>query len=109
MNRTTPPPAPVVAAPEAPQIKLEDVLVATENLGVGAEGSHRRCCWQPWPARLSAKAISHAGEPDAINQLSGATVRLQFFTGEPIRKAKLIGPGQSFMSSILPPACAPRH
>lgn len=103
MNLAAPPPAPVVAAPEAPQIKLEDVLVATENLGVGAELTSQMR-WQPWPAEaISEGYITRASEPDAINQLSGATVRLQFFTGEPIRKAKLIGPGQSFMSSILPP------
>ena len=103
MNLAAPPPAPVIAAPEAPQITLEDVLVATENLGVGAELTSQMR-WQPWPAEaISEGYITRSVEPDAINELSGATVRLQLFTGEPIRKAKLIGPGQSFMSSILPP------
>ncbi|GAA5539716.1 hypothetical protein Brsp02_00309 [Brucella sp. NBRC 113783] len=103
MNLAAPPPAPVVVASETPQIQLEEVLVATENLGVGAELTSQMR-WQSWPAEaISDGYITRSSEPDAINQLNGATVRLQLFPGEPIRKVKLIGPGQSFLSSILPP------
>jgi pilus assembly protein CpaB len=103
MNLSAPPPAPVVVAPETPQIQLEEVLVATENLGVGAELTSQMR-WQSWPKEaISDGYITRSSEPDAINQLNGATVRLQLFPGEPIRKVKLIGPGQSFLSSILPP------
>ncbi len=104
MHLAAPPPAPVVvAAPAAPQMKLEDVLVATEDLPVGAELTSQMR-WQAWPADAVTEGyITRAAEPDAIAKLNGATVRLQLFPGEPIRKAKLIGPGQSFMSSILPP------
>lgn len=59
MNLAAPPPAPVVVAPETPQMKLEDVLVATENLGVGAELTSQMR-WQPRPPKLSATAISPA-------------------------------------------------
>lgn len=92
----------VVQANAAPQIKLQDVLVATENLGVGAEvqGQMR---WQAWPAdALTEGYITRADRPNAEEELKGSTVRLQIFPGEPIREAKLIGKGQSFMSAQLP-------
>jgi pilus assembly protein CpaB len=92
----------VVAAPQEPQIKLQDILVATENLGVGAEvfGQMR---WQPWPVDALADGyIKRSDRPNAEEELKGSTVRLQIFPGEPIREAKLIGKGQSFMSAQLP-------
>lgn len=92
----------VIQAAAAPQIKLQDVLVATESLGVGAEmtGQMR---WQPWPADAVTEGyITRAERPNAPEELKGSTVRLQIFPGEPIREAKLIGKGQSFMSAQLP-------
>jgi pilus assembly protein CpaB len=92
----------VVQTAAAPQIKLQDVLVATENLGVGAEvqGQMR---WQPWPVDAVADGyIKRSDRPNADEELKGSTVRLQIFSGEPIREAKLIGKGQSFMSAQLP-------
>lgn len=92
----------VVVESAKPQIKLQDVLVATENLGVGAEvqGQMR---WQAWPVDALADGyIKRADRPNAEEELRGSTVRLQMFPGEPIREAKLIGKGQSFMSAQLP-------
>lgn len=103
MNLAAPPPPKVIVAPAEPQIKLQEILVATENLGVGTE-LQQQMRWQPWPLdAISEGYITRDAEPDAVTELAGATVRLQIFPGEPIRKAKLIGAGQSFMSSILPP------
>jgi pilus assembly protein CpaB len=92
----------VVQTAAAPQIKLQDVLVATENLGVGAEvqGQMR---WQAWPVDAVADGyIKRSDRPNAEEELKGSTVRLQIFPGEPVREAKLIGKGQSFMSAQLP-------
>jgi pilus assembly protein CpaB len=92
----------VVTTGQEPQIKLQDILVATENLGVGAEmqGQMR---WQPWPVDALADGyIKRSDRPKAEEELKGSTVRLQIFPGEPIREAKLIGKGQSFMSAQLP-------
>ncbi|RCS25024.1 Flp pilus assembly protein CpaB [Phyllobacterium salinisoli] len=103
MNMTAAPPDVVETVAPVPQIQLQDVLVATENLGVGAE-VRDQLRWQPWPAEaISDGYITRDAEPQAIGDLKGSTVRLQLMAGEPIRKAKLIGPGQSFMSSMLPP------
>lgn len=91
-----------VVADAGPQIKLQDVLVATENLGVGAEvqGQMR---WQQWPEDAVADGyIKRSERPNAEEELKGSTVRLQIFPGEPVREAKLIGKGQSFMSAQLP-------
>ncbi len=92
----------VVRSEPQPQIKLQDVLVATENLGVGTEvnGQMR---WQSWPVDALADGyIKRSDRPNAAEELKGSTVRLRIFTGEPIREAKLIGKGQSFMSAQLP-------
>ena len=91
----------VIRGEEKPQIELRDVLVATENLGVGTEvqGQMR---WQAWPAAaLTEGYITRTERPDAQEELKGSTVRLQIFTGEPGREAKLIGRGQTSMSAHL--------
>ncbi|CAN7622235.1 Flp pilus assembly protein CpaB [Phyllobacterium sp. LjRoot231] len=91
-----------VVTEAGPQIKLQDVLVATENLGVGAE-VHGQMRWQQWPEDAVADGyIKRSERPNAEEELKGSTVRLQIFPGEPIREAKLIGKGQSFMSAQLP-------
>ncbi|MBA8877290.1 Flp pilus assembly protein CpaB [Phyllobacterium myrsinacearum] len=101
---TMKPDAPVVeaVAPPPPQIELQDVLVATDGLGVGAE-MQNQMRWQPWPVSALADGyIKRSERPQAEEELRGSTVRLQIFPGEPIREAKLIGKGQSFMSAQLP-------
>ncbi|PYE89245.1 Flp pilus assembly protein CpaB [Phyllobacterium leguminum] len=103
MGMSAPAPAVTDTAAPQPQIELRDVLVATENLGVGAE-LNDQMRWQAWPAEsISDGYLTRDAEPEALDQLKGSTVRLQLMSGEPIRKAKLIGPGQSFMSAMLPP------
>ncbi|MBZ3691813.1 Flp pilus assembly protein CpaB [Phyllobacterium calauticae] len=97
------PDAPVVVETvPLPQIELQDVLVATDGLGVGAE-MRNQMRWQPWPVSALADGyIKRSERPNAEEELRGSTVRLQIFPGEPIREAKLIGKGQSFMSAQLP-------
>ncbi|HEV7417250.1 MAG TPA: Flp pilus assembly protein CpaB [Tianweitania sediminis] len=88
--------------PDAPQIQLEDVLVLNANLPMGA-AIEDQLKWQPWPAdAVSEGFITRSAEPDAIETLKGSIARDAIYTGEPLRRSKLIGQGQSFMSSILP-------
>ncbi len=103
-NMATPPPPTVVVKeqPTVPKIQLDSVLVASEDLPIGVElqGQMR---WQPWPDdALNESYITKSKDPDAVEKLRGSVVRLSFASGEPIRKSKLVEPGQSFMSSILP-------
>ncbi|MBO6640042.1 MAG: Flp pilus assembly protein CpaB [Roseitalea sp.] len=93
---------PVIAAPVAPAIELDEVLVATETLTTGARVEDRMR-WQDWPTgALSPDFITRSARPEAISELSESVVRATIAQGEPIRPIKLLGADQSFMSSILP-------
>jgi len=85
-----------------PQMKLDQVLVASQDIGVGGDvGNSVR--WQEWPSgAVTTGYILRSREPDAISSIKGTTARMPMLAGEPIRREKLIGAGQSLMSSILP-------
>lgn len=90
-----------VAAPE-PALALTEVLVLSGDVPMGAtvDGQIR---WQAWPTDAVAENfITREGEADAMDKLKGSIARIAMFKGEPLRRSKLIGDGQSFMSSILP-------
>ncbi|TIO05878.1 Flp pilus assembly protein CpaB [Mesorhizobium sp.] len=97
-----PPPQIVDSGPEAPAIALQDVLVLSGDVPMGSplENNIR---WQSWPADgINANFITRAAEPEALEKLKGGVARVAMYAGEPLRRSKLIGEGQSFMSSILP-------
>ena len=59
--------------------------------------------WQAWPTDgINANFITRAAEPDAAEKLKSSVARMPMYAGEPLRRSKLVGEGQSFMSSILP-------
>src|SRR5690606_14203876 len=59
--------------------------------------------WQSWPNEAISEAfITRESDPNALEELTGAIARVPLYSGEPLRRSKLIGEGQSFMSSILP-------
>jgi pilus assembly protein CpaB len=98
------PPAQVIveAGPQQPAIDLTEVVVLSQDLPMGAP-IENQLSWQPWPsAAVADYFITRAEEPDAIEKLHGSVARVAMYSGEPLRRAKLIGEGQSFMSSILP-------
>src|SRR5438270_13682906 len=71
-----PPPPPVV------QIETVDVLVANNDINVGATLSGQDMRWQNWPAAAaSANFVRKNDRPDAIEQLSGSISRQSFFAG----------------------------
>lgn len=95
-------PQPIAIAPPAPQVELDEVLVATETLTTGARLDDR-VRWQKWPtASLSPDFITRTSRPEAKAELTDSVVRSTIAQGEPIRPIKLLGADQSFMSSILP-------
>ena len=90
-----------IAAPE-PALALTEVLVLSGDVPMGApvDGQIR---WQAWPTdAVGENFITRDGEADAMDKLTGSIARIAMFKGEPLRRSKLIGDGQSFMSSILP-------
>ncbi|QKC99248.1 Flp pilus assembly protein CpaB [Mesorhizobium sp. NZP2298] len=98
-----PPPQIVVdSGPQAPAVPLQDVLVLSGDVAMG-NALQNNISWQSWPADgVNANFITKATAPDALDKLKGSIARVPMYAGEPVRRSKLIGEGQSFMSSILP-------
>ncbi len=97
-----PAPQVVVDSPQAPAIALQDVLVLSGDVPMGSP-LENNISWESWPANgINANFITRAAEPEALEKLKGSVARVAMYTGEPLRRSKLIGEGQSFMSSILP-------
>lgn len=104
MQMSAPPPPVVVVdnQPAAPAVELTDVLVVQREIGVGGV-IQDQLAWQAWPTDgVREGFITREAEPEAINTFIGAVARLPMFSGEPLRRTKLIDAGQAFMSSILP-------
>ncbi len=97
-----PPPVAVEAGPQKPQIALQDVLVLSGDVPMGGVlGGNIK--WEAWPSDgVNANFITRANEPEAVDKLKGSVARMSMYAGEPLRRSKLVGEGQSFMSSILP-------
>src|SRR5687768_12202551 len=95
-----PPPAPAPVA----QLETVDVLIANANIALGSTVSAQDLRWQTWPAAAAGpNFIRRSDRPDAINQLAGSITRATFFSGEPIREARLIrAKGSGYMAAILP-------
>ncbi len=102
LSRPAPPPA-VEKADSGPSIETVDVLVAKENIPVGAKIDAKMLEWRTWPeAGLSSTYISRSSSADAMTEVSGTLAKSSFFEGEPITKAKLVHTDSGFMSAILP-------
>ncbi|MBO6717823.1 MAG: Flp pilus assembly protein CpaB [Rhizobiaceae bacterium] len=103
-NMLTPPPPQVIVeqAPTEPAIRLSEVLILNADIGMGSVVGDA-LAWQAWPADAISEAfITKDSDPNALEELTGAIARVPLYSGEPLRRSKLIGEGQSFMSSILP-------
>ncbi len=103
-NMVAPPPAQVVVnpGPQSPAVPTQEVAVLSGDVAMGSPlGDNIK--WAPWPSgTIDANFITRANEPDAIEKLKGSVARMSMYSGEPLRRIKLIDEGQSFMSSMLP-------
>ncbi len=103
LNLTAPPPVVVQQTTEAaPAVAMDEVLVASGDIAVGAKiaGNYR---WQKWPKdAVTDSLITRSANPEAAKELEEWVVRNIVYNGEPIRRSKLLGPGERFMSSMLP-------
>jgi pilus assembly protein CpaB len=89
----------VVAAPS----NTAQVLVARQDIPMGATITDAAVEWQDWPSSAaSSNFIVRASNPDGMTQVLGALARSTFFAGEPINEGKLIRSDRGFMSAILP-------
>ncbi len=90
------------AGPTQPAVETVEVLVVWQDIPIGTpiDGQLR---WQEWPRdAVSEGFITRDREPDAKERLTNSVARYAIYKGEPLRRSKLVGEGQSFMSSVLP-------
>lgn len=103
-NMMVPPPPKVIVepGPKAPAVDLTEVLVLNGDVPMGSTVGDQ-LDWQSWPSDgVNENFITKTGDPEALEKYKGSVARVAMYSGEPLRKSKLIGEGQSFMSSILP-------
>jgi pilus assembly protein CpaB len=101
-NMTATQPAVVVEQVAEPQIRLVDVLAVTRNVTMGSPLGNA-IGWQQWPQDgIQDYFITRNDDPDALERMRTSVARVPLYAGEPLRTGKLIGEGQSFMSTILP-------
>lgn len=101
-NMMAAPPAEVIVEKAAPAINLTEVLVLEGDVPMGGTVGEQ-LGWQSWPSDgVNENFITRDSDPEALEKYSGSIARVAMYSGEPLRKSKLIGEGQSFMSSILP-------
>jgi pilus assembly protein CpaB len=100
-NKQAPPP------PPPPQAALEtvDVLVAKSDLTRGQVIEAADIGWQTWPAAAAnASFIKKSAQPNAMEQFTGAIVRVGMLSGDPIREPYVVmAKGSGFMAAALPP------
>jgi pilus assembly protein CpaB len=102
-NMSAPPSEIVVeAGPQQPSIQTSEVLVLSGDVPMGAPVGGQ-LSWQAWPVdAVNEHFITREAEPDALEKVGASLARIAMYAGEPLRRSKLVGEGQSFMSSILP-------
>ena len=102
MNQAPAPIRQVVVAPSVPNVAMEDVAVAANDLTIGRALSDADVSWQKWPkANVLAGMISRQQAED----LRGAFVRQAIVAGDPIRREKLLRTGRisGYLAATLQP------
>ena len=99
-HKSAPPPA------QAPVVQLEtvEVLIAKTDLSRGQLVGAGDIGWQIWPkAAANSNFIEKSGRPDAINQFTGAIVRVSVAAGQPIYDPMVVfAKGSGFLAAVLP-------
>jgi pilus assembly protein CpaB len=93
-----PPPAPVV------QLQTVEVLVAKADLDRGQVIESKDIGWQTWPAEAANPGfVKKSDRPNAVDEFTGAIVRVSMPVGDPIRDPFVVmAKGSGFMAAILP-------
>jgi pilus assembly protein CpaB len=99
-HKSAPPP------PQAPVVQLEtvEVLIAKTDLSRGQLVGASDIGWQTWPkAAANSNFIEKSARPDAINQFTGAIVRVPVAAGQPIYDPMVVfAKGSGFLAAVLP-------
>lgn len=104
LNLTSQPQVVPQVVERAPEIELEEVLVAKRDIALGTSLREEMLEWKKWPKEGIVDGYIVRGQsPDGLGlDDKPALVRSPFFEGEPIREAKLGRSGEGYMSAILP-------
>jgi pilus assembly protein CpaB len=100
---TKPPePLPLAPAPVA-ALPMDDVLVASHDLGFGSVLGQGDMRWQAWPKdSVPDGVIRKSAAPNGMAEIGGSILRSNFSNGEPFRRERMVKGGNSnFMSAIL--------
>ena len=91
-------------APAPPPLATVDVLVAKTDLSRGQVIGDGDIGWQIWPADAANPTFIRKSErPEAINEFTGAIVRMSITSGQPLwDPAVVFTKGSGFMAAILP-------
>jgi pilus assembly protein CpaB len=95
---------PVEPKQVAVPVNATEVLVARQNIPLGAMTKDTDFRWQTWPADAVTPAfITQADGPKAMASVTGAIARSPLLEGEPVSRNKLIKAGQGgVLAAILP-------
>lgn len=93
-----------VTAEAPPPVKEVEVLVAANDIEIGAKLAPGSIVWKPWPAdAVQDMMITKEEKPDAEQSFAEARARMPIYSGETILERKLVFPGSNgFMSAVLP-------
>lgn len=81
-----------------------EVLAPNMDLSRGSQINAAHLTWSSWPkARLQPGMILRDAEPDAIEALSGRTLRSNLYAAEPLRRAHLSESNAGYMALMLQP------
>jgi pilus assembly protein CpaB len=93
--RSEPAPVTTIIEPATP-VPVQDVLVASADLGPGHTLAKEDMRWQSWPeSALNAAYIRRSARPDALETLAGSKANSPIIRGAPIRDENLrpLNPG----------------
>jgi pilus assembly protein CpaB len=92
------------SAPPASTLETVDVLIAKTDLNRGQVIEPAQIGWQAWPtSAANGNFIRKATRPNALNQFSGAIVRVPLAAGQPIYDPMVVfAKGSGFLAAILP-------
>lgn len=100
---SSPAPAPAPHVVQAPRLETDEVLVAAQDLPMGAPISETSVAWQVWPkSAVSELMIAKSSGPNAMEDVKGSMTRDAFLRGEPMRRDKLVKGASGFMAAMLP-------
>jgi pilus assembly protein CpaB len=102
-NKMGEPAAVATIVQPATPVAMQEVLVASTDLGLGQMLTKKNVRWQPWPQSAVIQGyIVQSARPDAIETFTNSFVRSRISSGEPIRDEKLAPTNAGFLSTLLP-------